>query len=100
MCHDPSRQVMRGMTDRAPPNLGECIAANLAVARLTSPGVRMAGIALNTSAMDHNDAVAMCLRLQDEHGLPCTDPHRMGVEPIIDVLLGTMQDGVQRAAQA
>ncbi|WP_120716426.1 N-acetyltransferase DgcN [Tsuneonella amylolytica] len=99
MCHDPSRRVMRGMTDRAPPDLGECIAANLATARLTSQGVRMAGIALNTSAMDHQDAVAMCLRLQDEHGLPCTDPHRMGVEPILDALLGTTQGGAQRAAQ-
>lgn len=97
MCHDPARRVMRGMTHRAPPDLGECIAANLATARLTSPNVRMVGIALNTSSLDHSEAVALCMRLQDEHGLPCTDPHRMGVEPILDSLLGPAHDIATRA---
>ena len=96
MCHDPTRRVMRGLTHRAPPDLAECIAANLATARLTSPDVRMIGIALNTSSLDQNEAIALCLRLQDDHGLPCTDPHRMGVEPILDALLGPAE-GVARA---
>ena len=48
MCHDPARTSMRGLAGRALPGLAECIAANLAVARLTSPDVRIAGIALNT----------------------------------------------------
>ncbi|QWC57621.1 DUF1611 domain-containing protein [Erythrobacter sp. 3-20A1M] len=96
MCHDPTRRVMRGLTRRAPPALGECIAANLATARLTSPDVRMIGIALNTSSLDANEALALCLRLQDEHDLPCIDPHRMGVEPILDALLGPME-GAERA---
>lgn len=97
MCHDPTRRVMRGLNHRAPPDLGECIAANLATARLTSPAVRMVGIALNTSSMERSEAVALCLRLQDEHGLPCTDPHRMGVEPILDALLGPAQERATRA---
>ncbi|MEW4449788.1 N-acetyltransferase DgcN [Qipengyuania sp. JC766] len=97
MCHDPARRVMRGMKDRAPPDLGECIAANLATARLTSPDVRMAGIALNTSSFDQTAAVSLCMRLEDEHGLPCTDPHRMGVEAILDNLLGTVPDIATRA---
>lgn len=87
MCHDPARRVMRGLAERAPPEIGECIAANLATARLTSTDVRMVGIALNTSSLDQADAVALCLRLENEFGLPCTDPHRMGVDPILDELL-------------
>ncbi|GMM93865.1 N-acetyltransferase DgcN [Qipengyuania sp. MTN3-11] len=96
MCHDPTRRVMRGLASRALPGIAECIEANLATARLTSPNVKMIGIALNTSALDTNDAVALCLRLQDEHGLPCMDPHRMGVEPILEALLGPAE-GAARA---
>lgn len=87
MCHDPARKVMRGMTHRAPPGIGECIAANLTTARLTSPDVRMIGIALNTSSLDEAAAAALCARTADEFGLPCVDPHRMGVDPLLDALL-------------
>jgi Uncharacterized conserved protein len=88
MCHDPSRPAMRGLKDRALPGLAECIAMNLQVARLTSPDVRMAGVALNTSSMSEDEAQALCERIGAETGLPCTDPYRMGVEPILDHLLG------------
>lgn len=87
MCHDPARKVMRGMVDRAPPGIGECITANLATARLTSPNVRMIGIALNTSSLDEAAAHSLCARTADQFGLPCVDPHRMGVDPLLDALL-------------
>src|SRR3546814_9618157 len=72
---------------RALPGLAECIAANLQVARLTSPRVRMAGVALNTSALGEEEAKALCARIEDALGLPCTDPYRMGVEAIVDEVL-------------
>lgn len=87
MCHDPARKVMRGMTHRPPPGIGECIAANLATARLTSPDVRMIGIAMNTSSLDEAAAADLCARTAEEFGLPCVDPHRMGVDPLLDALL-------------
>lgn len=88
MCHDPARLVMRGMADRAPPAIGDCIEANLATARLTNPDVRMIGIALNTSSLDQTEALSLCLRTSDQFGLPCVDPHRMGVDPLLELLLG------------
>lgn len=91
MCHDPARKVMRGMVDRPPPGIGECIAANLTTARLTSPNVRMIGIALNTSSLDEAAACNLCARTADEFGLPCLDPHRMGVDPLIDALIHHQQ---------
>lgn len=87
MCHDPARTSMRGLPGRALPGLAECIAANLAVARLTSPDVRIAGIALNTSAMAEEAALALCAEVSAETGLPCSDPYRMGVEAILDAVL-------------
>ena len=43
LCHDPARLQMRGLPERRLPGLAECLAANLQVARLTSPVVRAAG---------------------------------------------------------
>lgn len=87
LCHDPVRQGLRGLPERPMPDLAECLAFNLQVARLTSPRVRAAGICLNTSAMSENDARALCAKTGLELGLPCTDPHRFGVADIVDALL-------------
>ncbi len=87
MCHDPARLHMRGLPGRALPELADCIAMNVQVAALTSPQVRMIGVALNTSSLGAGEARALCARLEDAHGLPCTDPIAFGVEPLIDALL-------------
>ncbi len=86
LCHDPARARMRGLPDRALPKLDVCLAANLEVARLTSPNVRAAGVCLNTSTFSESVALALCADASDLLGLPCTDPHRFGVEPILDLL--------------
>ncbi len=87
LCHDPARLQMRGLPERGLPGLAECMAAHLQVARLTSPDVRAAGTCLNTSSLNEDEARALCARTAHLLGLPCTDPHRFGVEAIIDNLL-------------
>lgn len=87
LCHDPVRDHMRGLPHFPLPGLAECLEANLQVARLTSPDVRAVGIALNTSELPEEEARSLCARTAKEFGLPCTDPHRFGVEDILDVLL-------------
>ncbi|MGA1809240.1 N-acetyltransferase DgcN [Sphingobium sp. WW5] len=89
LCHDPMRQSMRGLPHYKPPGLSDCLEANLRTARLTNPDVRVVGIALNTSALEEAEALALCARIGDEFGLPCSDPYRMGVEAILDRLLET-----------
>nr|WP_313958579.1 DUF1611 domain-containing protein [Novosphingobium sp. 9] len=88
LCHDPARGDMRGLPGRALPSLEACIAANLATARLTSPEVRFVGVCLNTSTMDEDAARALCAQTAARLDLPCTDPYRFGVEPVLDTLLG------------
>ena len=56
-------------------------------ARLTSANVRVVGIALNTSALPEDEALALCARTEAEFGLPTSDPYRFGVETILDRLL-------------
>lgn len=98
LCHDPLREHMRGLPHYSPPALAECLEANLRVARLTNPAVRAVGVALNTSAMARDAAEELCARIADETGLPCTDPYAMGVEPILDRLLGTTPAATGAAA--
>lgn len=87
MCHEPTRQHMRGLPHYPLPDIAQCMQANLAAARLTNPNVRFVGIALNTAALDDAAAAAACAELQERHGLPCQDPVRMGCDAIIDRLL-------------
>lgn len=84
VCHDPSRDHMRGLPHYQLPTLAETIDANLRTARLTNPDVRAVGIALNTSKLDRAEAERLCAETADTFGLPCTDPFAMGVAPIID----------------
>jgi uncharacterized NAD-dependent epimerase/dehydratase family protein len=86
MCHEPTRTHMRGLPHYPVPDLGACIEANLAAARLTNPGARFVGIALNTADLDETAAAKACAELEVRFGLPCQDPVRMGVERIIDRL--------------
>jgi uncharacterized NAD-dependent epimerase/dehydratase family protein len=87
LCHDPTRDHMRGIPGRALPGLKECLDENLRVARLTSPRVRAVGVCLNTSAMDPGAAQRLCRTNEDLLGLPCTDPIAFGVETLVDELL-------------
>jgi hypothetical protein len=51
------------------------------------PACARGGVCLNTSALEENEATRLCGRTEDQLGLPCTDPFRLGVESIIDELL-------------
>jgi uncharacterized NAD-dependent epimerase/dehydratase family protein len=87
LCHDPARTVMRGLKDRAPPDVGACIAANLDAARLTNPQVKLAGIALNGSRLDVPARDRLCDELSEQHGVPCLDPFAQAPDPIVDAML-------------
>jgi uncharacterized NAD-dependent epimerase/dehydratase family protein len=86
MCHEPTRQHMRGLPGYKLPSLKECIDANLAAASLTSRAVRLAGFSFNTSALDASTADSLLRQTEDAFGLPCVDPVRGGVAPIVDRL--------------
>lgn len=60
--------------------------ANLAVARLTNPDVRFAGLCINTRELGEEEAERLLGETGDRFGLPCVDPVRTGVAPIVDEL--------------
>ncbi|HET6552145.1 MAG TPA: N-acetyltransferase DgcN [Dyella sp.] len=92
LCHEPTRRHMRGLRDYPIPELMACMEANLAAARLTNPAVKPVGIALNTSRLPAQEAIATCERVSALFGLPCLDPVTMGVESIADNLVACFAD--------
>jgi uncharacterized NAD-dependent epimerase/dehydratase family protein len=92
MCHEPTRNNMRGLSDCPLPDLGDCLEANLVAARLTNPSVKAVGVALNTSRLSEQEALSACREISDRLGLPCQDPVTMGVESIVDNLLSCCAD--------
>ncbi len=87
MCHEPTREHMRGLPDYALPDIRTCIEANLAAARLTNPAVVCAGLSVNTSRLDPAAAKACLAELEAEVGLPAVDPMRDGVGPLVDEIV-------------
>lgn len=87
LCHEPTRDHMRGLPGCPLPDLKRCLEANLVAARLTNPAVKAVGVALNTSRLTEQGAKAACRAISDQLDLPCEDPITMGVESIVDNLL-------------
>jgi uncharacterized NAD-dependent epimerase/dehydratase family protein len=87
LCHEPTRQHMRGLADYPLPDLKLCLETNLAAARLTNPSVKAVGVALNTSGLSKPAAAEACQRISDLLELPCQDPVAAGVDAIVDNLL-------------
>jgi uncharacterized NAD-dependent epimerase/dehydratase family protein len=86
LCHEPTRTHMRGLPHFPLPELEECMEANLKVASLTSPDVRFAGVAVDTSRLDEDKALAFLEETGKRLGLPAVDPVRTGVAAIIKEL--------------
>jgi uncharacterized NAD-dependent epimerase/dehydratase family protein len=86
MCHEPMRPHMRGLPGRKIPDLRTCIEAHEAAARLTNSAARVVGLSFNTSALGEVEALDLMKRVSDEFSMPCVDPVRTGVGPIVDLL--------------
>jgi len=86
LCHDPMRKTLSGFAHMPLMALDEAIPAYLAAARLTNPRVRFVGISLNTSALTAREAAVLLKRTSDSLHLPCVDPIRGSVEPIVETM--------------
>ena len=86
MCHEPTRPHMRGLPDYPLPDLELCISRNLEAARLTNPKATCIGVAINTSAMGEEEALAYLKETERALGLPTQDPVRQGVDRLVDNL--------------
>ena len=70
------------------PDLQRAAEVNLQLARLTAPQVRLAGVAINTSALPQAAAQEHLAETAKMLGVPAVDPLRSGVDAIVTELVG------------
>jgi uncharacterized NAD-dependent epimerase/dehydratase family protein len=86
LCHDPTRRSLLGFPHMSVISLNRALEAYVSAARLTNPEVRFVGISLNTSTMNQAEAERILRNTSESLGLPCVDPIRTGVEPIVNAM--------------
>lgn len=86
LCSDAAREQMMG-TSHPLPSLECCVEAYESAARLTCPRSRCVGVSLNTSQLTRREADVAIARAADATGLPCVDPARGSLAPILDALV-------------
>lgn len=89
VCHQPGRSHLVGFPEHALPSIEEVIELTVALGRRTSPGIRCAGISLNTQGLDEAAAMRECAAVSARLGLPAADPMRGGqaFEALVDACL-------------
>ncbi|MDC8830778.1 N-acetyltransferase DgcN [Alteromonas gilva] len=86
ICHALNRAHMRAIPGRPLPSLEQVINMNLNAARVTNPAVKIIGVSVNTSSVSDVEALTYCKDVTERLGLPCVDPIRHGVGPLVEAL--------------
>lgn len=88
LCHDPSRTRMVSWPDYPLPGLRDAAGLYVRMARLTNPAARLAGVSLNTSALDAAQSEAALQAAGRELGVPAFDPMRGALDAAVAAILG------------
>ena len=86
LCHEPTRDHMRGLPDYQQPSLEELRDTALLLARVVNPDVKVVGISINTQHLSDSDATKLCQETEARMGLPTVDPYRHGAGRLVDAL--------------
>ncbi|MDD9910144.1 MAG: DUF1611 domain-containing protein [Ahrensia sp.] len=86
LCHEPTREHMRGLPDYQQPSLEELRDTALIMARVVNPDVKVVGISINTQHMGEEDAKAYCEEVEARMALPTVDPYRHGAGRLVEAL--------------
>ena len=88
LCHEPTREHMRGLPEYQQPSLEELRDAALLMARVVNPDVVVTGISINTQHLSEDEARKLCEETEARMGLPTVDPYRHGAERLVEGLAG------------
>ena len=87
LCHDPLRSTLDSHPDYPIVSPQTAIERFVEAARLTNPKARAVGVSLNTSKMDPELARSKIAEVERCIGLPCFDPLRSDLGPLVDEVL-------------
>ena len=86
LCHEPTRDHMRGLPGYSLPTLERLRDTALPLAQVANPACQVVGISVNTQHMSDEDARAYLAEVSARMDLPATDPYRYGSGPLVDAL--------------
>jgi uncharacterized NAD-dependent epimerase/dehydratase family protein len=86
LCHEPTRNHMRGLPGYDLPSLETLRDTALALAKVANPACQVVGISINTQHMDEDTANAYLAKVEKDMGLPTVDPFRHGAGRLVDAL--------------
>ncbi len=86
LCHEPTREHMRGLPDYQQPSLEVLRDMSLALARVVNPACEVVGISINTQHLSDADASAYLNEVEKQMGLPAVDPFRHGATRLAEAL--------------
>ncbi|WP_320170285.1 N-acetyltransferase DgcN [Maridesulfovibrio sp.] len=87
LCHEPTREHMRGLPDYQQPTLEELRDTALTLARVVNPECEAVAISVNTQHMSEDDALAYLAEVEKRMGIPAVDPFRQGAERLVEALV-------------
>lgn len=86
LCHEPTREHMRGLPDFKLPSLDELRDTALIMAKIVNPNVKVVGISVNTQHLDEVSANEYLSSTEQRMGIPAVDPFRHGAARLVDAL--------------
>lgn len=86
LCHEPTREHMRGIPGFKLPSIEEVRDTSLQMARVVNPKCEVVGVSVNTFHLGENEADAYLKEVEDRMNLPTVDPFRQGAGRLVDVL--------------
>ncbi len=86
LCHEPTREHMRGLPGFSLPSLEALRDTALNLAQVANPACQVVAISVNTQHMSNSEAEAYIAETEARLGLPTTDPFRFGAGKLVDAL--------------
>jgi uncharacterized NAD-dependent epimerase/dehydratase family protein len=86
LCHEPTREHMRGIPGFKLPTLEAVKDVSLQMARVVNPACVVTGISVNTASLPEKEANTYLSNVEERMGLPTVDPFRNGAGRLADAL--------------
>lgn len=86
LCHEPTREHMRGLPDYKQPSLQQLRDTALTLACVVNPACEAVAVSVNTQHMSEEEALAYLKGVEEEMGIPAVDPFRQGAGRLVEAL--------------